>query len=101
GEIDLAISKTTGLYGKPAPELDGIIAWHDTPPIALKDLKGKVVVLDFFTYYCSICHEHKPDLVKLRDQYADQGLVVLAVHDASLKTLEEMNAKMETAMRHG
>jgi thiol-disulfide isomerase/thioredoxin len=94
GQVDLPISKTTGLYGQPAPALDGIVAWHDTPPLALHDLKGKVVVLDFFAYYCSICHAHKPDLVKLRDKYGDQGLVVLAVHDASLKTVEEMNEKM-------
>jgi thiol-disulfide isomerase/thioredoxin len=99
GEVDLPISKTTGLYGQPAPELGGIIAWHDTPPLALQDLKGKVVVLDFFGYYCSICHAHKPDLVKLRDQYKDQGLVVLAVHDASLKTLEEMKEKMGPVLR--
>ena len=99
GEVDLPISKTTGLYGKPAPELEGIIAWHDTPPLALKDLRGKVVVLDFFAYYCSICHEHKPDLVKLREKYGQQGLVVLAVHDASLRTLEEMNAKMGPVLR--
>jgi thiol-disulfide isomerase/thioredoxin len=97
GEVDLPISKSTGLYGKPAPELEGIIGWKDTPPIALRDLRGKVVVLDFFAYYCSICHEHKPDLVKLRDKY--NGLVVLAVHDSSLKTLDEMNAKMEPVLR--
>ncbi|MGE5193809.1 MAG: redoxin domain-containing protein [Deltaproteobacteria bacterium] len=99
GQVDLPISKTTGLYGQPAPELDGIVAWHDTPPLALKDLKGKVVVLDFFGYYCSICHAHKPDLVKLRDKYKGQGLVVLAVHDASLKTLQEMNEKMGPVLR--
>ncbi|HVW02458.1 MAG TPA: redoxin domain-containing protein [Planctomycetaceae bacterium] len=95
GDIDLPISKTTALYGKPAPELTGIIAWQDTPPVVLESLRGKVVVLDFFAYTCSICHEHKPDLVKLREKYKDQGLVVLAIHDASLKTLEELNAKMD------
>jgi len=94
GDVDLPISKTTGLYGKPAPELVGIIGWQDTKPLALKELQGQVVVLDFFAYYCSICHEHKPDLVKLRDNYGPRGLVVLAVHDASLKTLDEMNGKM-------
>lgn len=99
GQVDLPINKTTGLYGRPAPELAGIIAWQHTAPIALQDLKGKVVVLDFFAYYCSICHAHKPDLVKLRDQYAAQGLVVLAIHDGSLKTLEEMNEKMEPVLR--
>jgi len=99
GEIDLPISKTTSLYGKPAPELEGIVGWQDTRPIALKNLRGKVLVLDFFAYYCSICHAHKPDLVKLRDKYERDGLVVLAVHDSSLKTLAEMNAKMEPVFR--
>jgi peroxiredoxin len=95
GEVDLPISKTTGLYGKPAPDFKGIIAWQDTPPIALKDLRGQVVVLDFFAYYCTLCHAHKPDLVKLREKYERDGLVVLAVHDASLKTLDEMKGKMQ------
>ncbi len=99
GQVDLPISKTTELYGKPAPELGGIIAWQDTPPLTLKGLQGRIVVLDFFGYYCSICHEHKPDLVKLRDKYEGQGLVVLAVHDASLKTLVEMNEKMGPVLR--
>jgi thiol-disulfide isomerase/thioredoxin len=99
GEVDLPISKTTSLYGKPAPELEGIIAWQDTKPIALKGLRGKVVVLDFFAYYCSICHEHKPDLMKLRDKYKGDGLVVLALHDSSLKTLDEMNTKMGPVLR--
>lgn len=99
GQIDLPISKTTALYGKPAPELAGVIAWKDTPPLALKDLRGQVVVLDFFAHYCSICHEHKPDLVKLREQYGARGLVVLAVHDASLKTMDEVNTKMEPVLR--
>ena len=99
GQVDLPISKSTALYGRPAPELDGIIAWQDTPPIALKDLKGRIVVLDFFGHYCSICHAHKPDLVKLRDKYQDQGLIVLAVHDASLKTLVELNEKMGPVLR--
>jgi thiol-disulfide isomerase/thioredoxin len=98
GQIDLPISKTTRLYGKPAPELAGIIDWRDTPPLALKDLHGKVIVLDFFGYYCSICHAHKPDLVKLRDTYGRQGLVVLAVHDNSLSTMDEVNGKMEPVL---
>jgi len=100
GQIDLPISKTTGLYGKPAPELAGIIDWQNTPPLTLKEMYGKVVVLDFFGYYCSICHAHKPDLVKLRETYGPKGLVVLAIHDASLSTMDEVNAKMEPVLHH-
>jgi len=99
GAIDLAISRTTSLYGRPAPELSGIVAWKNTEPLRLKDLCGKVVLLDFFAYYCSICHAHKPDLARLREKYADQGLVVLAVHDGSLATLVEMNEKMDPILR--
>ncbi len=99
GEIDLPISKTTSLYGQPAPELEGIVAWKNTEPLALKDLRGKAVVLDFFAYYCSICHAHKPDLAKLQEKYAGQGLVVLALHNSSLATLAEMNEKMDPILR--
>ncbi len=99
GQIDLPISKSTALYGKPAPELAGIIGWQNTPPLVLKELHGRVIVLDFFAYYCTICHAHKPDLVKLRDKYKAQGLVVLAVHDASLSTMEEVKAKMEPVLQ--
>jgi len=100
GQIDLPISKSTALYGKPAPELAGIIDWKDTPALALKDLHGKVVVLDFFAYYCSICHAHKPDLAKLGDSYGRRGLVVLAIHEASLGTMDEVNAKMDPVLHH-
>lgn len=100
GDVDLPISKTTSLYGRPAPELAGIIGWQNTPPIATKDLQGKVVVLDFFADYCSLCHAHKPDLEKLRQQYEQDGLVVLAIHESTIKSIEEMNAKMEPILRH-
>lgn len=99
GEVDLPISKSTSLYGQPAPELSGIVAWHDTPELTLKKLRGRVVVLDFFAYYCTICHEHKPDLMKLYKKYQDDGLVVLAIHDSSLATLDEMRAKMEPVLQ--
>jgi thiol-disulfide isomerase/thioredoxin len=99
GRIDLPISKSTALYGKPAPELTGILEWQDTPPLALADLRGKVIVLDFFAFYCTICHEHKPDLAKLLEDCGPQGLVVLEVHDNSLGTMDEVHAKMEPVLK--
>lgn len=99
GRIDLPISKSTALYGKPAPELAGIIEWQDTPPLALADLHGKVIVLDFFAFYCTLCHEHKPRLARLLEDCGPQGLVVLEVHDHSLGTMDEVNAKMEPVLK--
>lgn len=97
--IDLPASEITKLFGKPAPELGGVAAWKNTDPLTIKGLRGKVVVLDFWSYSCSICVAHKPDLAKLADKYADRGLVVLAVHDATADTLAEVDAKVPEAIK--
>jgi len=99
GQIDLPISKTTALYGQQAPDLTGIIGWQNTPPLTVKGLRGKVIVLDFFADYCSLCHAHKPDLEKLRQRYEREGLVVLAIHESTVKDIDEMNAKMGPILR--
>src|SRR5262245_79464 len=53
-----------------APELDGGVAWINAAgPIKLADLKGKVVVLDFWTFCCINCIHVLPDLAKLEKKY--------------------------------
>ncbi|XP_033371390.1 NHL repeat-containing protein 2 isoform X2 [Parus major] len=67
------------------PELGGDLQWLNTEgPISLhKDLCGKVVVLDFFTYCCINCLHLLPDLHALEHQYSDKdGLVIVGVHSA-------------------
>lgn len=95
GTIDLPVSVTTRLFGKPAPELAGLVEWKHTKPVTLKQLRGKVVVLDFWAHYCSICHAHKPDLAKLYDKYREKGLQVLAIHDNTLSSMEEVDRRMQ------
>jgi ankyrin repeat protein/thiol-disulfide isomerase/thioredoxin len=95
GAVDLPISRTTKLYFQPAPELRGVAGWKHTSPLSLEKLRGQVVVLDFFTFYCSICHEHKPDLARLYEKYRKQGLAVLAIHNNELKSMEELAEKMD------
>jgi thiol-disulfide isomerase/thioredoxin len=94
GEIDMPSGKITKLFGKAAPELDGAVAWKNTSPLTMKDLKGKVVVLDFWSFSCSICLHHKPDLAKLQEKYKGKPLAVLTVHDGSAETIEDMDAKV-------
>lgn len=66
----------------PAAELDGGVAWLNTAgPLKLADLKGKVVVLDFWTYCCINCIHTLPDLARLEEKYANE-LVVIGVHSA-------------------
>jgi DNA-binding beta-propeller fold protein YncE len=63
-----------------APDLDGGVAWLNTGgPISMKDLKGKVVLLDFWTLCCINCIHCIPDLQKLEKKYPNE-LVVIGVH---------------------
>jgi thiol-disulfide isomerase/thioredoxin len=65
-----------------APELTGGAGWLNTAaPLRLKDLRGKIVILDFWTYCCINCIHTLPDLAKLEKKYANQ-LVVIGVHSA-------------------
>lgn len=65
-----------------APSLDGGVGWLNTSgEITLKDLRGKVVLLDFWTYCCINCIHVLPDLKYLEQKYANQ-LVVIGVHSA-------------------
>src|SRR5688500_633309 len=52
------VSPTT--TADPAPELEGITDWHNTPPLTLKALRGKVVLIDFWTYSCINCRRTFP-----------------------------------------
>ena len=65
-----------------APDLSGGAAWLNTEkPITLEDLKGKIVLLDFWTFCCINCIHTLPDLAKLEKKY-EKELVVIGVHSA-------------------
>ena len=63
-----------------APELEGIHAWLNSEPLLMRDLRGKVVLIDFWTYGCANCLRTIPDVIRLHEAYARAGLVVIGVH---------------------
>jgi thiol-disulfide isomerase/thioredoxin len=66
----------------PSPELTGGVGWINTAgPLELADLKGKFVLLDFWTYCCINCMHILPELKKLEKAYPNE-LVVIGVHSA-------------------
>lgn len=80
-----------------APELDGGVGWLNTAgPIRLKDLKGKIVLLDFWTLCCINCIHVLPDLAKLEKKYANE-LVVIGVHTAKFDS-EKSNESIRKAI---
>jgi DNA-binding beta-propeller fold protein YncE len=72
-----------------APEITGGRGWLNTDkPLSLAALKGKVVLLDFWTYGCINCIHIIPDLKRLEEKYANQ-LVVIGVHSAKFTNEKE------------
>ena len=70
---------TLPVEGK-APPLTGAVDWLNSAPLTAAQLKGKVVLVDFWTYSCINCLRSMPYLKAWAEKYRDQGLVVIGVH---------------------
>ena len=62
------------------PPLDGLGPWINSPPLDLAQLRGKVVVIDFWTYSCINCLRTIPYVRAWHERYAKDGLVIIGVH---------------------
>ena len=62
------------------PPLDGAVQWLNSTPLTVEQLKGKVVLVDFWTYSCINCLRAIPYVKAWAEKYKDQGLVVIGVH---------------------
>src|ERR1700751_5007184 len=62
------------------PSLDGAQQWLNSDPLTMRGLKGKVVLIDFWTYSCINCLRAIPYVRAWAEKYKDQGLVVIGVH---------------------
>ncbi|MGR9176181.1 cytochrome c biogenesis protein DipZ [Rhizobium leguminosarum] len=63
-----------------APSLDGAVEWLNSKPLTSEQLRGKVVLVDFWTYSCINCIRTIPYVRAWAEKYANQGLVVIGVH---------------------
>ena len=80
-----ATATPTATSGAPAnsqraPELVGIESWINSEPLTLEGLRGKVVLIDFWTYTCVNCLRTLPFLKEWHAKYSDNGLVIIGVH---------------------
>ncbi len=73
-----------------APQIEGITKWLNSHPIKLSQLKGKVVLLDFWTYSCINCIRTLSSLNKLHEQYKDKGLIIIGVHSPEFEFEKEI-----------
>jgi thiol-disulfide isomerase/thioredoxin len=85
----------------PAPEFPAGLQWLNTDrPLSLQTLRGKVVLLDFWTYGCINCLHVLPDLQHLEAKYANE-LVIIGVHSAKYTNEAELDNIRQAMLRYG
>ena len=82
----------------PLPDLSGAVAWLNSPPLNSKSLRGKVVLVDFWTYSCINCLRALPYVEGWAAKYKDAGLVVIGVHTPEF-AFEKERSNVEKAVR--
>ena len=95
------VNRTKGLpLGDAAPELEGGTAWlNSAGPVRLADLKGHIVLLDFWTLCCINCIHTLPDLAKLEAKYPGI-LVVIGVHSPKFPNEKETESIRKAILRY-
>ena len=81
-----------------APEFAGIERWLNSQPLTMEGLRGKVVLVDFWTYSCINCINTLPYIKQWHDKYKDQGLVVVGVHTPEFP-FEKSTANVQAAIK--
>ena len=76
----MASASSDAAFAGNMPSLDDATAWLNSPPLTAADLRGKVVLVDFWTYTCINWLRTLPYVRAWAERYKDQGLVVIGVH---------------------
>ena len=101
GSGDALAADTTSAAGPRAPEFKGIKLWLNTPagkPVSLAGLRGKVVIVDFWTYSCINCLRTLPHLKAWDRAYRKAGLVIVGIHSPEF-AFERVPDNVRSAVR--
>jgi thiol-disulfide isomerase/thioredoxin len=83
---------------RPAPEFEGVTEWLNTRPLTMAGLRGRVVLLDVWTYSCINCRRTFPFLRALQETYEPRGLTIVGVHSPEFD-FEKAPENVERAVR--
>jgi thiol-disulfide isomerase/thioredoxin len=96
--LEVGLATHLKLAGRPAPEIEATDL--DTGrPVRLADYRGKVVVLDFWGYWCGPCTGRMPQLMELHRKFEGRPLAIVALHDHSVRSRAEYDRKIAAARR--
>jgi thiol-disulfide isomerase/thioredoxin len=95
---DAGVELVDASDAEPAAAFTGIAGWLNSPPLSIEGLRGRVVVVDFWTYTCINCRRTFPFLRALHSTYSADGLTVVGVHTPEFD-FEKLPANVERAVR--
>lgn len=84
-----------------APDFVGVTGWLNSAPLSIASLRGKVVLVDFWTYGCVNCVHTLPYVTQLYERYKDKGLVVIGVHTPEFPFEASLGNVRAALQRHG
>lgn len=82
----------------PAPEFTGLDNWINSQPLTMQELRGKVALVDFWTYSCINCIRNNPYIEAWHQKYKDQGFVVVGLHAPEF-AFEKVRANVAKAVK--
>lgn len=85
----------------PAPQIAGITNWINSPPLSMSDLRGKVVLVDFWTYSCINCLRTLPYIKGWYNEYHDKGLVIIGIHTPEFDFEKDFSNVKAAVARYG
>lgn len=86
---------------EPAPDIEGISHWLNGEPVTLSELRGNVVLVDFWTYTCVNCLRTIPQLRIWHDRYTDDGLRIIGIHTPEFEFEKDPANVMAAAQAQG
>jgi beta-lactamase regulating signal transducer with metallopeptidase domain/thiol-disulfide isomerase/thioredoxin len=100
-EVKLTLLPThfAKLLGQPAPAFDQVRSLGEAAPEPLASYRGKLVVLDFWGTWCGPCVAAMPNLMRLHDEFAPQGVEFIALHDDSVNSPAELKEQIDRLAR--
>lgn len=84
-----------------APDFEGITEWINSPPLSMQTLRGKVILVDFWTYSCINCIRTLPYIKDWYSKYKDLGFVVVGVHTPEFEFEKNPTNVKEAVKRFG
>jgi len=84
-----------------APNFVGVSSWINSKPLSMSDLKGQVVLVDFWTYSCINCIRTLPTITRWDRQYRDKGLVIVGIHSPEFDFEKKLSNVEAAVAQHG